>query len=160
MIYASNNKEIRRLIGVLEKYISETFDTHLETAMGLGDIEKLSHTVDRLLETVNDHVVKYKQTESARKTAEEKYRRLEGNIPGMVYLFAMHPDGSFSFPYVNGNSQVLFNIAPEDLMRDATLLTMFIHPDDRERFDKTVKKSAETLQPWRETIRHMINGSG
>ncbi len=99
-----------------------------------------------------------KHTKAARQDGEEKYRRLKENIPGMVYEFVMHTDGSFSFPYVSEASQELFGIASEDLMRDATLITKLIHADDRERFDTSVKHSAETLQPWRELLRHIVHG--
>jgi len=90
--------------------------------------------------------------------SEKKYRLLEENIPGMVYLFAMHPDGSSSFPHVSAASRELFGIAPQDLMHDATLIMKLIHPDDRERFEQSVKQSIETLQPWREELRHIVNG--
>ena len=36
----------------------------------------------------------------------EKYRRLRDNIPGMVYLYARHSDGSVSFPYADSASRV------------------------------------------------------
>ena len=99
-----------------------------------------------------------RQTKAALTDSEEKYRRLKANIPGMVYEFIMHPDGTHSFPYVNGTSRELFDITPEDLMRDATLITRLIHPDDQERFESSVQLSAETLQPWREILRHIVNG--
>ena len=107
---------------------------------------------------MDESVAKSKEHDQAFKELSDKYRRLKVNIPGMVYLFAMHPDGAFSFPYVNEASQKLFGIDPEDLMRDATLITRLIHPDDRERFDTSVKRSAETMQPWREVLRHVVNG--
>ncbi len=87
----------------------------------------------------------------------EKYRCLEENIPGMVFLFALHTDGSYSFPYVNSLSSKLVGIDPQDLMCDASLLTKIIHPDDIDKFETSVKHSAETLQPWREELRHIVN---
>lgn len=97
-------------------------------------------------------------TEATRQDGEEKYRRLKANIPGMVYEFVMHTDGTFSFPYVNDASRQLFDISPEDLMGDADRIIKLIHPDDRERFDTSVNRSAETLQPWRELLRHVVHG--
>ena len=107
---------------------------------------------------MSEHIPGKRQIEAALRDCEEKYRRLKANIPGMVFLFTMHPDGTFSFPYVNNASRNLFDISPEDLMRDATLIIRLIHPEDRERFDLSVKQSAESLQPWREVLRHIVNG--
>src|SRR4030042_652066 len=99
-----------------------------------------------------------KRMEEALQDAEEKYRHLSVNIPGMIYLFAQHPDGSYSFLYVSSASRELFDVAPDDAMRDWTLISGLMHPDDRERFDTSVRESAETLRPWREELRHIVNG--
>ena len=88
----------------------------------------------------------------------EKYRRLLANIPGLVYLYVLHPDGSFAFPYASSACRELFDIESEDLMRDGTLLSELIHPDDREKRDTSIRQSAETLRPWREVLRHIVHG--
>ncbi len=119
------------------------------------ELDLLADAISQMAESLHEHVVGRK---AAERVFEEKYRRLKANIPGVVYIFAMHPDGTFSFPYVNDASRQLFGISPENLMADASLLTGLIHPDDRERFASSVKRSAETLEPWREVVRHIVNG--
>ncbi len=99
-----------------------------------------------------------RRTEEALREGAEKYRRMEANIPGMVYIYVLHSDGSHSFPYVTEESRELFGLEPEDIMRDGTLLSDLIHPDDRERRDESIRISAETLQPWRQELRHIVNG--
>jgi len=99
-----------------------------------------------------------KRTEEALNKRVEQYLRLEVNIPGMVYTYAVHPDGSHSFPYANHGSRLLFDIEPEDIMRDGTMLSDLIHPDDRDRCDESIRVSLETLQPWRQELRHIVNG--
>ena len=100
----------------------------------------------------------YKRREEIYRRAEEKHLRLKANIPGMVYEFALHADGHMSFPYVSDASQDLFGIASEDLMRDANLIIRLQHPDDREKFQRSVEQSAQTLQSFREEVRHIVNG--
>ncbi len=90
--------------------------------------------------------------------AQTRYRRLEANIPGMVYQYVLHADGGYSFPYVSAASRELFDVAPEDLMRDGALLAELIHPEDRQRRDDAIRRSAATLQPFREELRHVVNG--
>ncbi len=111
----------------------------------------------RVRELEQETVIR-RQTEEALSESKARYRCLKANVPGLVYLFALHPDGSFSFPYVGSSSCELFNIEPDDLMRDSTLLSNLIHPDDSERFYESVKQSSETLQPWREELRFKVNG--
>ena len=122
------------------------------------ELDKLADAINQMGENMKKHATGKRLIEAKTGDSDEKYRRLEASIPGMVYLFAMHLDGTFSFPYVNDASQKLFGISPEDLMRDATLITRLIHPDDCEKFDSSVKHSAETLQPWREVLRYIVNG--
>ena len=88
----------------------------------------------------------------------EKYRRLQTNMPGMVYLFALHVDGSYSFQYVNSASRELFDLEPEDLMQNWALILTLIHPDDRDRLEESINQSAKTLSPWREELRYIVNG--
>jgi PAS domain S-box-containing protein len=150
-------------------HISRIIDTVLKAAKGDhsvrvdphnkdDELKPLCHAINKMVESMRKQVKGFRQVEVDLKKTKEKYRRLKENIPGMVFLFAKHPDGSYSFPYANAASRQLFNIDPDDLMRDSTLITRLIHPYDRERFEESVKQSEETLQPWREELRHVVNG--
>lgn len=99
-----------------------------------------------------------KQAEEALRQRAEKYRRMEANIPGMVYEFAMRPDGKPAFLYATEEVRELFGIEPEDLVRDESLLSDHIHPDDRARRDESFAESLRTLRPWRQELRHIIDG--
>lgn len=88
----------------------------------------------------------------------EKYQRLRGTIPGLIYAYALRPDGSHAFPYVSPAVRALFGLEPEAVMRDGTLLSGLIHPDDRARRDESIRRSAETMQPWRQELRHVVDG--
>lgn len=90
--------------------------------------------------------------------APHECRCLESNIPGMAFLFTLHADGSYSFPYVTAQSYELFGLGAEDLMRDAHLLLRLLHPDDRGQFDAAVLHSAATLELLRQELRYIVNG--
>jgi PAS domain S-box-containing protein len=92
------------------------------------------------------------------KVVSEKYRRLKAIIPGMVYIYALYPDGTHGFPYVSEASRDLFGLEPEDVMRDGTLLSGLIHPDDAVRRDESILRSAKTMQPWRQELRCIVHG--
>lgn len=99
-----------------------------------------------------------KRSEAALAELSEKHRRLQANIPGVIYEYALRPDGSHAFPYVNSASRELFGLEPEEVMRDGTCLSRLIHPDDRVRRDETIRRSARTLEPWRQELRHVVGG--
>ncbi|MFH2043976.1 MAG: PAS domain S-box protein [Pseudomonadota bacterium] len=158
MTQKTNISRIGKIIEAVQKVIDSDLYFQIETSDRNDEIDMLAGLINQLAEKLKEPIAGGKKFLSTLFDVEEKYRRLEANIPGMVYLFVMHPDGTFSFSYVNEASQKLFGISPEDLIHDATLITRLIHPDDSERFDTSVKRSAETLQPWREVLRHIVHG--
>ncbi|NVN89302.1 MAG: PAS domain S-box protein [Desulfuromonadales bacterium] len=149
---------INRLTETVRKAGRGDFSGDIHSS-GLNDeLDMLGYAISQLVNKVREQAVNCSMAEDAGRLWEEKYRRLKAIIPGMVYQFALHPDGSFSFPSVNEASRQLFDLEPEALMADASLSSGLIHPDDRERFAVSVKKSAETMQPWREVLRHIVHG--
>ena len=122
------------------------------------DLDALADAINRMVGDVRERVTEWRGMENAFREVTEKYRRFQSNIPGMVYLFIAHPDGSYSFPYVNAASRQLFDLEPDALMRDGALLTGLIHPDDKARHEESLRRSAATLHPLREELRYVING--
>jgi len=149
---------IHKLVDAIRKAREQDFSSSIEITDGNDDLDLLSDEIRQLVNTLQELVVVRKAAEDARRECEDKYRRLQANIPGMVYTFAQHADGSFSFPAVNEACRQLFDVSPQDLMADETLISGLIHPEDRQRYVSSVKRSAETLQPWREVLRHVVNG--
>jgi len=74
-----------------------------------------------------------------------KYRSLAEHIPGMVFQFVLHQDGSFALPYVNDKILQYAGISPEAAMAEPSLLFTPIHPDDREMIQHAISSSARTL---------------
>ncbi len=122
------------------------------------DLDVLADAINRVVGDVRERVAEWRGMENAFREITEKYRRFQSNIPGMVYLFIAHPDGSYSFPYVNAASRQLFDLEPDALMHDGTLLTGLIHPGDKARHEESLRRSAATLHPLREELRYIIKG--
>ncbi|MGG6265090.1 PAS domain S-box protein [Leptolyngbya sp. AN03gr2] len=89
-----------------------------------------------------------KYAEQALKQSEAQFQRLAANVPGMLYQFRLAPDGRPSFPYVSAFSEELWELEPDVIYHDASLLINQIHPDDRAEFERTIQESAVQLQPW------------
>ncbi len=154
----TETERIDRLTELVRKARSGEFPICVENSGADDDLDALADEIGRLGEELRAQKAGREAAEEATRYWEDRYRRLETNIPGMVYLFALHRDGTFSFPFVNEASLRLFDIPPEELMADANRLMNLIHPADRERFDMSVLRSAETLEPWRLEVRHVVNG--
>lgn len=88
---------------------------------------------------------------------QKRYKRLEANIPGMVFSLVLHADGRYSFAYVDKASLELLGIASEALMADVSLFLRLIHPADKERYLNSVAHNSVTFIPWREDLRLVIN---
>ena len=99
-----------------------------------------------------------KKAENALRESEARYRRLAENSPAVVYQFKMTPEGEYAFPYVSRAILNMLGIPPGDVTRDSSCLLDKIHPMDQDWFPESVLKSAETLEPWDETLRLLIDG--
>ena len=149
---------IAEMIASVSSAVEGDLSVRIPLTEDRDDLTALAYSVNRLIETLEASALERTQSEAALEERREALRRLEANIPGMVYLFALTPEGTVSFPYVNAGSLPLFGIEPKDLMNDSGTIYRLIHPDDRRRLDEAVERSAQTLEPFREEIRHIVEG--
>ena len=102
---------------------------------------------------------------------EESERRLSkvaNSIPGALIVYKRHLDGWDELLFGNEKIQEIFGVTREDAMTDARLLWRVIHPEDLDRVNESVDRSAQDLSFWNETWRvvtpqgneKMINGRG
>lgn len=89
------------------------------------------------------------------KKSEQKYRRLAEKSPAVVYQFALHPDGSASFPFITEHVEEVTGTSAKAVMQDAQNLIKQIHPDDVEIFNQSLNTSAEKLSTFASTHRHI-----
>jgi two-component system cell cycle sensor histidine kinase/response regulator CckA len=158
MAEKSETDQLRRMIEVVMKTARGDYSGRLDSSGGNDDLDALAEAINRMVGDVRERITECRAMENTCREITEKYRRFQANIPGMVYLFALHPDGSHSFPYVNSASLQLFDLEPEALMRDGALFFDLIHPDDQGRHEESIRRSAEALQPQREELRCIVNG--
>ncbi len=99
------------------------------------------------------------KAQEALRQSEAKFHKLTTHMPGVIYQFVLHPDGSMDFPYLSSYCREMFELEPEQVQQNGELVLSQVHPDDRPSLDESIAISATTLQPWAWEGR-FINPSG
>ncbi|MER3494668.1 MAG: hypothetical protein C4323_21945 [Mastigocladus sp. ERB_26_2] len=71
-----------------------------------------------------------KQAEDALKKSEAQFRRLAENVPGMIYRYILHPDGTDEFTYLSPRCREIYELEPEAIIQDSQKMWSLVHPDD------------------------------
>ena len=85
---------------------------------------------------------------SDRKQAQENLENLAENTPGVLFRYALHPDGQYSVPYISAGCRDIWELEIEDIQQQPQLVWDAVHPDDRENLQASLLASAENLSPW------------
>jgi len=88
------------------------------------------------------------QVRAERKQAQKLLQTLASNIPGMIYSFVYHCDGSTVFEYISLGCLDLLELTPHRVLANASLCFEQIHIDDRREFYTAAKESAQNLKPF------------
>lgn len=105
-------------------------------------------------------VTERKQVQQALEARDRLLEKLSARVPGMIYQFRMGPDGRFSFPYTSAGIHQVFEVDAERVREDANGLLARVHPEDLERVQSSIRRSAEQLAQWREDFRVLLPRQG
>jgi two-component system, NtrC family, sensor kinase len=93
-------------------------------------------------------ITQRQSTEAALKQSEARLQRIAASVPGVIYQFLRHCDGTVAFPFVSPSCREFFEVEATEIQSDADVLLSLIHPEDVEDFTRSATLSAETLQRW------------
>ncbi len=120
----------------------------------------LALTVDERtaqLALTNEHLkLEYEARNKAAEALEEALNTLHkiaDRVPGVVYQYRLHPDGSSCFPYASEGIREIYSVSPEDVTKDASTVFSRIHPDDIGAVVETIQLSAKDLTIWNHEYR-------
>ena len=85
---------------------------------------------------------------TALKQAETRFQNLAANIPGAIFRYILHSDGSDSVIYMNSGCYKLWEIEAREVEHNTEILWKLVHPDDLPGMQQSVLLSAQTLEPW------------
>ena len=89
-----------------------------------------------------------KAAREALEESERRYQSIAANVPGMVYRFAMSPEGHFSIPFASAGARELYGVEPSVLTADVSITTQGVNSEDRTRLLESITASARTLTRW------------
>ena len=89
-----------------------------------------------------------KKADELLRTNEEKYQQVTNQIPGMLFQFILHKDGTYSVPYVSDKVFEYSGFRPEQVMAEPSLLFQPIHHNDIDYIQEQIRLSAENLSEF------------
>jgi PAS domain S-box-containing protein len=90
-----------------------------------------------------------RHSEEALRRSEERFERMVGNVPGMMYQYRLSPDGRGTFTYVSPGCRDIYGVEPEEILADADTLASFVAPEERAGYEASLFRTVQTLEPWR-----------
>lgn len=93
----------------------------------------------------------------------EKYDLLlkhSQNVPGVIYQFQSYPDGSSRFPFSSKGIWEVYEVKPEDVIDDASIVFTRLHKDDYNGVVESITYSRESLNIWKYDYRVVLPTRG
>jgi len=104
---------------------------------------------------------------TGRKIAEEALQqsydllnKLTAMVPGVVYQYRLYPDGTSCFPVSSRGMFDIYEVTPEEVKTDASIVFTRIHPDDREYIVETILESAKNQTLYHSDFRVILPEKG
>ncbi len=101
-----------------------------------------------MLEDIARNHADYNENRYRMENGELLLKKLTDQLPVAVYQFLKYPGGDSWFLYVSNGLTDIFNITPEELLKNDQALRVRVHPDDVGRVDAAIENSVRFLQIW------------
>ena len=97
---------------------------------------------------VSRNISEKKKIEEKLRESDELLKQLTANVPGAIYQYQYFPDGKSAFPYASSGIESVYEVTPEEVRLDASLVFTRIHPDDQQRVTESIKESYRYRTVW------------
>ncbi|MFZ4549415.1 MAG: PAS domain-containing protein, partial [Bacteroidales bacterium] len=99
--------------------------------------------------TVVNDITERRKSEKEKDELLGRLQKIASRLPGMVYQYKLHPDGSSCFPYTSDGINSIYRLMPDDVRYDASKVFERLHPDDFADVSSSIQASAKSLTAWR-----------
>jgi PAS domain S-box-containing protein len=125
--------------GLVSEVVRHTDGGHLwinENAHTVRDAAGAVLYYEGTVEDITERV----RAQEALARSEERLRLLTTQIPGMVFVVQVPDEGDPVYRFVSAGVQQIYGLTPEDVLRDANVLSRYRHPDDAPRFAEHIRR--------------------
>ncbi|HEY9459666.1 MAG TPA: diguanylate cyclase [Paralcaligenes sp.] len=85
---------------------------------------------------------------------------LTNEVPGLVFQYHLLTDGTAFFSYASEGIRDIYELAPEQVANDASVMRNIIHPKDYANYQASIAASANGLTPWHLEYRVILPKQG
>ncbi len=163
---AVNQVCMRAIEEAVENGSCAGYTYYLQLPMGETWFELSAAAVKREV-SVGQRVVLLTRDVTRRRLAEEALTasrdllvHLAENVPGVIYQYRLYPDGHSAFPYSSRGLNEIYEVTPEEALKDAALVFERLHPDDLDRVARLIQESADSLGMFRCEFRVVLPRQG
>ena len=96
----------------------------------------------------SEDITANKEAEESLRAAQVQLESMTSAVPGVVYQFLQSPAGDWKFTYLSKGIIDLYEVTPEEGLRDHNALTQCILPEYRVGHKEAVDRSAASLTLW------------
>ena len=93
-------------------------------------------------------ITERKLAEALQHEALERLQLIASRVPGVVYQFRLHLDGSVCMPYASDGLREIYRLSPEEVRQDAAPAFACHHPEDQPGIVASIQQSSSDLTPW------------
>ncbi|HEY9079820.1 diguanylate cyclase [Magnetovibrio sp.] len=140
----------RQQAGVAEQALNETSDTGANLVyfgwVFIPVMGVIGLIVFGLVNRLRSQITAYEREKAALETSERKFRDMAANVPGVIFQWYERRGGERGYLYVSPRCKELYGVSAAELQRNWQALS--IHPDDEERYLKTVQDAFEKRTDW------------
>jgi hypothetical protein len=136
----------------------------------LSDITEEKLAEDRLKEKTEDYFSLYEEYRAQNKDlfkvnaklqeSNDLLSNLTAQVPGLVFEFRLHSDGSTSIPFSSPGMKEIYGFEPGELVNDASPIFDRIHPEDLGKVKEALNTSAENFNIFQQEFRVILPGKG
>lgn len=107
----------------------------------------------------NYDVTERRRSEQALQESEARFRDITESLPGAVFRYLLHNDGSDSIQYMSSGCYSIWELSPDELQDDPAPMWQMILAEDVKAVAASVEQSAKTGNLWEHEWR-IRTGSG